>query len=600
VRDVLTTAAPEPAQFDRGTARRGPGRWALLLLAGWLVEAALRAWFSRMQVVPLANPDEPAYLEAARVLAGGVSGNFSGGTMYQGGYPLLIAPIYWFTSNSVTVYHAVMVLNALVGATLMPLAYLAGRRLGLGRRTAYGLGIVTAVLPAGLFYGEYALSDAIFPVVVLAWLLCTHSLLSEPGRRRRYAAAVSSALLAGYALAVHPRGLVIAAGYAALLIFVLVRRFVPRAAVAVAGATFLVVVAAAELLNRYLAAAMYPEGARSLSGQALSRLTDYRGQLAVIEMAGGQLWRVTTDTWGIGTVGLVAAVAAIAARGIRRDLRIMAALTVLVTLAIVYIAPAALPSNQAGWVSGRYMDCLSVVYFLVGAFVLLRARPRWMLRYAAAAVVVTADPTALVAGYAGFSLPTDGFSAFEFGEPSVLAQGWTGSTNIYIATAVAVGLLALWIALALALRRWAGLARWAGPSYRWLGWRSAVLIPVAAMNLFSVAQMTTSISQAGTADQAASSLGFVTRSGLQPGDQVGVDNGMFPNWVAWIPQTYEVWWTRLQFFNGATSPPPAGVNVVEVYWPPGQSAQASWPDAPAGWHVAASDRTYSWVAWRLG
>jgi hypothetical protein len=597
VRDVLITAAPEPAQFDRGTARRGPGRWALLLLAGWLVEAALRAWFSRMQVVPLANPDESAYLEAARVLAGGVSGNFSGGTMYQGGYPLLIAPIYWFTSNSVTVYHAVMVLNALVGATLMPLAYQTGRRLGLGRRTAYGLGMVTAVLPAGLFYGEYALSDAIFPVVVLAWLLCTHSLLSEPGRRRRYAAAVSSALLAGYALAVHPRGLVIAAGYAVLLIFVLVRRFLPRAAVAVAGSTFLVVVAAAELLNRYLAAAMYPEGARSLSGQALSRLTDYHGQLAVLEMAGGQLWRVTTDTWGIGTIGLVATVAAVAARGIRRDLRIMAALTVLVTLAIVYVAPAALPSNQAGWVSGRYMDCLSVVYFLVGAFVLLRARPRWILRYAAAAVAVTAATAALVAGYAGVSLPTDGFSAFEFGEPSVLAQGWTSSTNIYIATAVAVGLLALWVTLALALR---GLARWAGPSYRWLGWRSAVLIPVAAMNLFAVAQMTAHISQAGTPDQAASSLGFVTRSGLQPDDQVGVDNGMFPNWVAWIPQTYQVWWTRLQFFNGATSPPPAGVTVVEVYWQPGQSAQASWPDAPAGWHVAASDRTYSWVAWRLG
>ena len=32
--------------------------WGLLLIAGWLAQAGLRAWLSRMQVVPLATPDE--------------------------------------------------------------------------------------------------------------------------------------------------------------------------------------------------------------------------------------------------------------------------------------------------------------------------------------------------------------------------------------------------------------------------------------------------------------------------------------------------------------------------------------------------------------
>jgi len=40
--------------------------------------------------VPLANPDESAYLIAARVLAGGPATDFSYSTLYQGGYPLLI------------------------------------------------------------------------------------------------------------------------------------------------------------------------------------------------------------------------------------------------------------------------------------------------------------------------------------------------------------------------------------------------------------------------------------------------------------------------------------------------------------------------------
>ena len=34
-------------------ARRSRRRWVLLLIAGWLCQAGLRVWFSRMQTVPL-------------------------------------------------------------------------------------------------------------------------------------------------------------------------------------------------------------------------------------------------------------------------------------------------------------------------------------------------------------------------------------------------------------------------------------------------------------------------------------------------------------------------------------------------------------------
>ena len=52
-------------------------RWALLLALGWLVQVGLRVWFSRQQVMPLANPDETAYLVTARVLAGGPAADLS-------------------------------------------------------------------------------------------------------------------------------------------------------------------------------------------------------------------------------------------------------------------------------------------------------------------------------------------------------------------------------------------------------------------------------------------------------------------------------------------------------------------------------------------
>jgi hypothetical protein len=88
----------------------------LLLALGWLVQAGLRVWFGRMQVGPLANPDETAYLVAARVLAGGPAADLSNSTMYQGGYPLLLAPVYWFTSNPTTVYHAMLAFGVCVAA----------------------------------------------------------------------------------------------------------------------------------------------------------------------------------------------------------------------------------------------------------------------------------------------------------------------------------------------------------------------------------------------------------------------------------------------------------------------------------------------------
>ena len=59
-----------------------------------------------------------------------------------------------------------------------------------------------------------------------------------------------------------------------------------------------------------------------------------------------------------------------------------------------------------------------------------------------------------VAIYAGASLPTSGFgSAFNFAEPAVLTQNWTHA-SVLLATAVTLGLLAAWIGLAAAGRRW--------------------------------------------------------------------------------------------------------------------------------------------------
>ena len=408
---IMEPAAPDAAVEARadGPARRTGRRWVVLLVAGWLCQAGLRAWFGRLQVMPLANPDETAYLIAARVLAGGPGADLSGSTLYQGGYPLLITPVYWFTSNPAAVYHAVVMINAAISAAIMPLGYLACRRLGLDRLAAYGVATVAALVPAGFFYSQYAMTNAVFPVITLAWLLATHSWLTASSARDRYAAAAGSALLAGFAYMVHSRGLVLLAGYAAVGAFIAWRRPAARGSAAAAALIALGVVGAAWSLNHYLASAIYPEGACSLSGQMASRLHSVQGTIHVFEMAAGQLWRLVLDSWGIAGIGLVAALAVIARRGVRTDLRIMAGLAVAVTAAIACTAPAALPSDQSQtWASGRYLDGMIITFFVVGAVVLLRAGRRLIFGCAFGTAVSFVVAAVTVAIYAGASLARPG------------------------------------------------------------------------------------------------------------------------------------------------------------------------------------------------
>jgi hypothetical protein len=568
----------------------------LLVGAGWLCQVGLRIWFSRMQTFPLVEPDESAYLIAARVLAGGPATSFSGSTtLYQGGYPLLITPVFWFLHNPVSVYRAVLIINAAVSAALMPLAYVTGRRLGLGRPAAYGVATATALLPAGFFYAEYAMADAIFPVLVLAWLLATHSWLTASSSRGQYAAAVGAALLAGYAYAVHSRGDVIVAGFVAVGALVAWRRLAPRGTVVAAALALAASVGAGWLMDRYLSSVLYLQGTRSLSSQAESRLLSVRGAIHVFEMAAGQMWRLVLDSWGLAGVGLIAATAVIVRRGTRADLRIMGALGVAVTLVIACVAPAALPSSQSQtWASGRYLDGLIVTFFVVGVVVLLRASARTILLCAAGTAGLAVLTGFIVVVYAGSSLRTRGWPwGFDFGEPAVLTQDWSRA-GVWMATAVALTLLAVWVLTALAAHHWHGVDLASMVRVPVL-MRGACTLGIAAVSLVALAQLTSRVSQATEPTRAPRTTGFVAASGLKPGDQIAVASNL--NYWVRVPQAFEVWWTKLEFFNPGR-PLPAGTTVVETGWPTGQPARTGWPQAPTGWRIAASNQATGWVVWR--
>ncbi len=269
-------------------------------------------------------------------------------------------------------------------------------------------------------------------------------------------------------------------------------------------------------------------------------LHSVQGTIHVFEMAAGQLWRVVLDSWGIAGIGLVAAVAVIVRRDIRTDLRIMAGLAVAVAAGIALTAPAALPSDQSQtWASGRYLDGMIITFFLAGAVVLLRAGLRPVLACLACTTAVLVVAAVTVAVYAGPSLPTSGFgSSFNFAEPAVLTRNWN-QASVLLATAVTLALLACWVAMALAARRWRAVLPVLGGC-------------VAAVSLVVLAQMTSQVSQAATVQAQAVNVP-VSASGVRPGEQVAVSSDL--GWQAWVPLAYQVSWTELQFFNPASQPP---------------------------------------------
>jgi len=127
-------------------------------------------------------------------------------------------------------------------------------------------------------------------------------------------------------------------------------------------------------------------------------------------------------------------------------------------------------------------------------------------------------------------------------------------------------------------------------------WQAVTVAGLGVVSLVASLQMTSHISQAGTPGQERNVTAVVTGTGLKPGQRLAIGTGL--SWQTWMPQAYEVWWTPLEFFNAAGQPPPADATVVEVAWPAGQPAAASWPRAPAGWKIVLKEQADGWVAWR--
>jgi hypothetical protein len=605
LRGVATTLAhvvgPGPIGIDvdphRGTSSDIPKRrrgWALALLTAWLAQVAVRLWFAAEQSLPTALPDEIGYLSGARLLAGhGISPDLSSNTLYRGGYGLLMSPAFLLAHNPVRAYHLVQVENALIGAFLLPLAYVLARRLGTSRAAAFVLANAAALLPCAVFFGAFALTDAILPVLMLGWLLLSHSWLTLPiasraDRVKVAASGAGAAALAAFVDVVHSRGAVLLLVHTLLILLAAVRKWCSRPVVALSAGALIAVFAAGEALNAFVQHRLYTAGVRDLGGTLRERVTSTHGWGWTLRIATGEVWYQVVVTGGLAGIGLMVVIAMAFRRGTAPPVRALAVALVAVVIGIATGTAAALPDEHriGNDAYGRYLACLTPPLFVLGAVTLLRARRRTATAACAGGALPMLAGAAVVSVFAGSALTHDTLVRFDFPDLSALTWNWTG-VHVWPTTAAGLVLLAAAVAasrvrgqaapvLLACLFGAVGIITLAGDRVHVLP--EPIPVPLAAMKTLSDAPNGPTWNRAGRG--------------------VAIDSTI-PWQISELMQYRTGWDQAIEF----APRPPLNATLVILNWDGHTPVDATWPaGAAAHFHVTSErwvEGSGGWVAWAL-
>jgi hypothetical protein len=402
----------------------------VLLVAGFVAQVAWRLHLSLPLTGPVVHPDEDGYLLAARILAGGPTATLpTWSIMRPMGYPLVLAPIYWFVQEPTHVYVGVHIVNALLLAATFPLLYVFGRRvLPAGRAWTAAAAFAVALLPSLVYFGEFALTDVLLPVLFLGVLIAVHAMLA--GRHRAVAGAVAG-VLAGYAAATHVRGLVVLVLLGCLVALGLGRRWLGWRVAAATAAGAGLLYAVGYVVNAWLRRHLFPGGGPfQVDGRVLDRLTSVHGAWRVLADGAGQIWYLLTSTYSLAGIGLAAAVLALVRpRDCPRPTRVVLAFALLTTLGTAFATATGIPDEGRlnNHIYGRYVAYTAGVWVLVALAALARAGWRRGALLGAGSLVIQFGTLGLVWLYAhperrgqpyvSFDAPEISFLSHDYGAP---------------------------------------------------------------------------------------------------------------------------------------------------------------------------------------
>ncbi len=335
-------------------------RSSRLLIAGTIALFLLRLGLSLLRTGPVLVADEIGYLTNARVLDGGLTGQLEQAPFYRGGYSLLIAPLLELGSNPTFVYHLVLVLNAALAASVLPLLYvLLTRFAGVRAELSIWAALAGAAYPALTVLSQVAMSEnALFPLVCV-WLIAFGGLLSAREGRGDFAWAAALGAATGALWAVHNRMIVAVAVALAGMVWLTVRRRLRPATLVLGVAIVALAFYGVHLLDSFLIDHNHAGSAPDELSERMDQLFQLGGLRTALANLLGQTWYLI-----VATFGLAAAVVADFARRRQPLAGVLLALTALLLL----ISASAFPERTRPdmLIYGRYTEVVAPALIAFG------------------------------------------------------------------------------------------------------------------------------------------------------------------------------------------------------------------------------------------
>lgn len=169
---------------------------------------AVGVWVATSVPGPLLAADDLAYLSMGRTLAGKGAAPLAAQPPYGFLYSLLLSPGWLIGLNEPSMLRWARVINALLGALLLPALYLLVRRvLDTDRATAILAAVAGSILPAGFLTASIAWTENLIPLLLVAALLGLAHFRDQPSRLSAAMTFVAAILL----YATHPRLVLVSA-----------------------------------------------------------------------------------------------------------------------------------------------------------------------------------------------------------------------------------------------------------------------------------------------------------------------------------------------------------------------------------------------------
>jgi len=270
------------------------------LWAGTFALFAARLLLSLIRSGPVLVADEIGYLTNARVLAGGLPGQFEQAPFYRGGYSLLIAPLVELGASPTFTYHLVLALNAALAASVLPLLCLLLTRFGGVRaELAFWAALAGAAYPALTVLSQVAMSEnALFPLVIV-WLIAFGGLLAVRSGGREVAWAAGLGAATGALWAIHNR-MIVAVALAVLgLVWLGWRRRLRPAALIAGLAVIALAFLGVHFLDNYLIDHNYAGSAPDELSERMDSLFQFGGLRTALANLIGQSWYLLVATFGL-------------------------------------------------------------------------------------------------------------------------------------------------------------------------------------------------------------------------------------------------------------------------------------------------------------